>query len=74
MSLSTGSIYYHFIDARNRTDERVDDFSSWVKGLGDEFKGLEQSLSAVDPYFSSLKELRLIVSNIFKDFLAKENT
>ena len=24
--LSTGSIYYHFIDARNRTEERHDDF------------------------------------------------
>lgn len=72
LSFSTGSIYYHFIDARNRTDERVDDFSSWVTGLGDDYKELQHSLCAVDPYFSSLKELRLIVNNIFKDFFAKE--
>jgi len=67
-SLSTGSIYYHFIDARNRTEERVDDFSSWLMGFGDEFKKLAQSLCSVDPYFSSLKEIRLIVSNIFQTF------
>ena len=40
LSFSTGSIYYHFIDARNRTDERVDDFSSWVTGLNDDYKEL----------------------------------
>jgi len=67
-SLSTGSIYYHFIDARNRTEERVDDFSSWLEGFGDDFKKLAQSLCSVDPYFSSLKEIRLIVSNIFQGF------
>jgi hypothetical protein len=71
-SLSTGSIYYHFIDARNRTEERVDDFSSWLEGFGDEFKELAQNLCAVDPYFSSLKEIRLIVSNIFRNFFKKE--
>ena len=71
-SLSTGSIYYHFIDARNRTEERVDDFSSWLEGFGGQFKELAQSLCAVDPYFSSLNEIRLIVSNIFHEFFEKE--
>ena len=73
-SLSTGSIYYHFIDARNRTDERVDDFSSWLKGFGDDFTELAQNLCSVDPYFSSLKEIRLIVSNIFHNFFKQETT
>jgi len=72
LSLTTGSIYYHFIDARNRTDERIDDFSSWLCGLGDEFKELENQLCAIDPYFSSLKEIRLILSNTFKQFFEKE--
>jgi hypothetical protein len=71
-SLSTGSIYYHFIDARNRTEEREDDFSAWLAGFGDNFQELVQHLGAVDPYFSSLNEIRLIVSNIFQQFLAKE--
>jgi AcrR family transcriptional regulator len=70
--LSTGSIYYHFIDARNRTDERHDDFSSWLNGFdGDEFEELTRNLCGMDPYFSSLKEIRLNVSNIFQKFFAK---
>ncbi|MFC1837888.1 DUF5752 family protein [Thermodesulfobacteriota bacterium] len=69
--LSTGSIYYHFIDARNRTEERFDDFSSWLSGFGDEFDELAKTLCSVDPYFSSLKEIRLIVSNIFQMFFEK---
>lgn len=70
--LSTGSIYYHFIDARNRTDERYDDFSSWLKGFdGDEFEELTRNLCGMDPYFSSLKEIRLSVSTIFQKFFAK---
>ena len=69
--LSTGSIYYHFIDARNRTEERYDDFTSWLKGFGNEFDELGQNLCTADPYFSSLKEIRLIVSNIFQKFFEK---
>jgi len=72
MKLSTGSIYYHFIDARNRTEERHDDFSSWLNGFdGDEFNELTRNLCCMDPYFSSLKEIRLNVSNIFQKFLKK---
>jgi hypothetical protein len=70
--LSTGSIYYHFIDARNRTEERKDDFSSWLTGFGNDFEELARNLCSVDPYFSSLKEIRFIVSNIFQKFFEKE--
>lgn len=71
-SLSTGSIYYHFIDARNRTVDREDDFSAWLGGFEENFQELVQHLCAVDPYFSSLNEIRLIVSNIFHQFLTQE--
>ena len=71
-NMSTGSIYYHFIDARNRTDERYDDFSSWLNGFGNEFEELTHNLCSMDPYFSSLKEIRLNVSNVFQDFFTKE--
>lgn len=73
MSLTTGSIYYHFIDARNRTENRIDDLSSWLQGFEDEFKNLEQHLCAIDPYFSSLKEIRQIINNTFKTFFTKGN-
>ena len=69
--MSTGSIYYHFIDARNRTEDRHDDFSSWLNGFGNYFEELGQNLRSLDPYFSSLKEIRLNVSNIFQTFFEK---
>jgi len=56
--LTTSSIFYHFIDARRRTSDGRDDFSDWLTGFGDEFVTLQKQLAGVDPYFSSLSELR----------------
>ncbi len=66
-TLSTGSIYYHFIDAQGRTENRCNDFTVWLSGLGECYRELGQKLCCVDPYFSSLKELRKIVTAIFRD-------
>lgn len=66
--LSTGSIYYHFIDARNRTAERCDDFSAWLAGCGPEYQPLRKRLCGVDPYFASLQHLRQIVTALFQSF------
>jgi hypothetical protein len=56
--LSRSSIFYHFIDARRRTTGRRDDFSEWLMGFGDELAQMVQCLAAIDPYFSTLTELR----------------
>lgn len=72
-NLSLGSIFYHFIDARKRTEEKNDDFSSWLTGWGDMYEDLRLDILAMDPYFSSLKELRWMLASLFKDFF-KENT
>lgn len=66
--LSTGSVYYHFIDARNRTAERCDDFSAWLASCGPEYQPLRERLRGVDPYFSSLQNLRQIVTDLFQTF------
>lgn len=71
-TLSTGSIYYHFIDARSRTPQRCDDFSAWLAGYGEAFASLRARLSGIDPYFSSLKELRHIVAGTFQRFFEAE--
>jgi hypothetical protein len=71
-SLSTGSIYFHFIDARNRTPRRCDDFSAWLDGFGDQYQVLRNRLLGVDPYFSSLKELRRIVTDLFQRYFQEE--
>lgn len=57
-TMSLGSVFYHFIDARRRTDGGCDDFSAWLKGWGDEYAELCLQLTALDPFFSSLNELR----------------
>jgi len=64
----TGSIFFHFIDARRRTPGRTDDFSAWLAGFGDEFLPLIDRLGRLDPYFSSLKEIRHLVTAIFQRY------
>ncbi|WP_291317284.1 DUF5752 family protein [Desulfuromonas sp.] len=72
-TLPTGSIYYHFIDARSRSDCHCDDFSAWLQGFGEEFQPLLNRLQRVDPYFSSLKEIRNIVTGIFQHFFEERH-
>lgn len=57
--ISLGSLYYHFIDARRRSPEMIDDFRSWLTTCGDPYYDyLSSQLALVDPYFVSLQELR----------------
>ncbi len=66
--ISLGSIFYHFIDARRRTEARQDDFSVWLEGWGEEYRTLVDAIHAIDPYFSSLKEIRHRLSQLFRGF------
>ena len=63
--MSPGSIFYHFIDARRRTPDRNDDFCTWLSGIDHGYEKLQEELKAVDPYFSSLEEIRNILTSIF---------
>ncbi|MCG5536650.1 DUF5752 family protein [Ectothiorhodospira mobilis] len=56
--LSTGSIFYHFIDARRRAPGQMDDFRAWLEAFGEEADGMRQALAGVEPYFASLGEIR----------------
>ena len=66
--LPLGGFFYHFIDARRRPPEKVDDFSSWLAGFGGEYDALRGKLAAVDPYFTTLIQLRKRISDIFEDY------
>ncbi len=57
-TLSPGSIFYHFIDARRRTIDKIDDFSVWLKMFGQQYTLLIEKIQAIDPYFLSLTEVR----------------
>lgn len=56
--LPPSSIFYHFIDARMRTQEKQDDFSVWLRTNGDHYEDLIEKIQSIDPYFLSLTELR----------------
>jgi len=56
-TMTNGSIYYHFFEARRREPVGVDDFSAWLDG----FPGQEawcRALQTVDFVFFTLPELR----------------
>lgn len=66
-NLTVGSIFYHFIDARRRTENGVDDFRGWLERRG-ECPRLCERLAALDPYFVTLMELRQQLGQIFADY------
>jgi hypothetical protein len=67
-NMSIGSIFYHFIDARRRTPDKVDDFRAWLSGYGKKYKGLISQLADVDPFFPTLSELRDQLASLFKGY------
>lgn len=61
-SMSASSIFYHVIDARRRTIDSIDDFRSWLSGFGsgfgDTYRDLSEQIADLDPFFSTLPDLR----------------
>lgn len=64
-ALSTSSIFYHFIDARRRSPQHMDDFSAWLSNWGEEHAALCERLAAIDPYFLPLTDLRRQLASLF---------
>jgi Family of unknown function (DUF5752) len=69
--LSVGSVFYHFIDARRRSPEMMDDFRSWLRSYGDGYEDLCSQLASVDPYFGSLVELRTQLTNLITNYFRR---
>jgi len=55
---SMGSLFFHFIDARQRNENSLDDFQNWLTQFGPSYKGLRDIIGTIDPYFSSLHHLK----------------
>ncbi len=66
--LSEGSIFYHFIDARRRTEGGVNDFCAWLHLFGERYQDLCARLCAIDPYFVTLAELREELLSVLKGY------
>ena len=71
--LSIGSIFYHFIDSRRRTIDRIDDFCTWMSGFDHQYSDLIQEITKVDPYFSTLHEIQKQLSTIFINYFREKN-
>lgn len=69
--MSVGSIFYHFIDARRRNESGIDDFRNWLRGLEDGYPVLCQHINEIDPYFSTLAQLRRRLTTVFKNYFKK---
>jgi len=57
--MSTGSLYYHFLEARRRVEGRQDDFSAWLLNWNSRGDVLIKAFSEIDFYFLTLKELQI---------------
>ena len=66
--MSGGSLFYHFIDARRRSPQVMDDFRSWLWPYSDRYEDLCSQLALVDPYFVSLAELQTQLTNLFEHY------
>jgi hypothetical protein len=69
--LSLGSVFYHFIDARRREPQGVDDFRAWLAQFGDAHDSLRTRLAEVDPYFINLADLRTLLTHLFQDYFGE---
>ncbi len=61
-NMANGSIFYHFIEARRRTPDRLDDFSEWLLQFGDIGAGYANALRTIDFSFLTLGEMRTVLS------------
>jgi hypothetical protein len=73
-TLSRGSIFYHFIDARRRSPKGVDDFSAWLMNFGDRYAALREAIGAIDLFFTTLTEIRQKLSSLCMEHLGGEGT
>lgn len=68
--LPVSSIFYHFIDARRRLPDHSDDFRSWLAGWDDLYTDLRDKLAEIDPYFTTLIDLRQQIATAFQQHFA----
>lgn len=72
-TISLGSLFYHLIDARRRTESGRDDFTEWLWGWGESYADCAANIAAIDPYFNSLLELRSEIENVLEKYLPEGN-
>ena len=56
--MTPSSVWYHFIEARRRNPNHLDDFTLWLAKKGARYRPLTDVLSKIDFYFLTLRELQ----------------
>jgi hypothetical protein len=69
--MSYSSIYYHFIEARRRTEERVDDFTAWCQGWEGGCEELIEAFRCIDFYYLTLPELKRTLIDAVQPLVAE---
>lgn len=67
-TMSVGSVFFHFVDARRRNERPIDDFQNWLLNFGTEYQDLCSAIDCIDPYFSPLTKLRDELRAVFANY------
>ena len=67
-TISTDSIYYHFIESRLQTQLQADDFSSWMQENPD-YQELAEKIRKIDMNIHTLEELRVRIGETIDMYL-----
>ncbi|MGR9087245.1 MAG: DUF5752 family protein [Gammaproteobacteria bacterium] len=70
--MSVTGVFYHFIDARRRTQDNIDDFRHWLTFFGDTYQPLIDRLAGIDPYFVTLSRLRRQLAAAFQQYFSEQ--
>jgi hypothetical protein len=65
--MSTGSIYFHFLEARRRPPVGCDDFTAWLPAFGSAWQPYIETLKELDFYFSTLSQLKRQLIELFEN-------
>ncbi len=69
--IDSGSIYYHFYEARIRLGSGIDDFSRWIEdALGK--KELAERIRAIDPFMHTIEKIRVLIVEAVEDEVKRD--
>ena len=69
--VDSGSIYYHFYEARIRLGGGIDDFSRWIEDAFDK-KELTEKIKAIDPFMHNTEEIREHIVEAIEEEVRKD--
>lgn len=64
--ISINSLYFHIFEAPMRLEKEENDFSAWIRGIGEE--ELAQKISILDPYTITMEGLRQKIIKMVKQY------